>query len=50
LPPTLYGLATLQPWPTAFGAALVVIGKLWFVHRIAWLHDATRADPPRPPN
>lgn len=39
IPFVLYGLTVLNGWATAFGTALVVLGKLWFVDRMAWLHD-----------
>lgn len=26
-----------EPWPTLFGAALVYLGKLWFLDRMVWL-------------
>lgn len=48
LPPTIYGLVALDPWATAFGGALTVLGKLWFVDRMVWLHDETQGFPGRP--
>lgn len=34
-----YGLVALAPWPTVCGTALAMLGKLWFVDRMAWLYD-----------
>jgi hypothetical protein len=46
LPALAWGLAVLDPWATILGAALVVLGKMWFVDRMVWLHDdMTRLDP-----
>lgn len=39
VPPTIYGLIVLDPWATAFGTSLIMLGKLWFVDRMAWLYD-----------
>jgi hypothetical protein len=40
-----WGLLLLEPWPAAFGMALVYCGKLWFLDRMVWLwedmHDTT---------
>jgi hypothetical protein len=35
---TVYGVIELSLWPTAFGAALIYCGKLWFLDRMAWLY------------
>ncbi len=34
-----WGLYALEIWPTLFGAALVYLGKMWFVDRMVWLYD-----------
>ncbi|MGF1551856.1 MAG: DUF6653 family protein [Paracoccaceae bacterium] len=47
LPFLAYGLAVLDPWPTALGAALAMIFKLWFVDRCALLYDEAVAVDPR---
>ena len=31
------GVSVFEPWPTLFGAALVYLGKLWFLDRMVWL-------------
>ena len=46
LGPLLYGLAVLDPWPSVGGCAVAVLGKLWFVDRMAWLHDETVRERP----
>jgi hypothetical protein len=33
------GLIWLDPWATAFGAAGVFFGQVWFLDRLAWLYD-----------
>jgi hypothetical protein len=38
----LWGVLTLGVWPTLFGAALVYLGKLWFLDRMVWLWRDTR--------
>jgi hypothetical protein len=35
----IWGVATLAIWPTAFGVALVYLGKLWFIDRMVWLYE-----------
>lgn len=37
--PYVWGLAFLDPWPTILGAALMFLGKLWFVDRMVWLYE-----------
>lgn len=39
LPPMSWSLWALSPWPAALGTALVVLAKLWFLDRMAWLWD-----------
>jgi hypothetical protein len=34
-----WGILWFDPWPTAFGMALVYVGKLWFLDRMAWLWE-----------
>jgi hypothetical protein len=35
----LYGLCVLDPWPTAFGFAVMLVGKTWFLDRMVWLFE-----------
>lgn len=37
--PLAWGLWALEPWPALTGVALVVLAKLWFLDRMAWLND-----------
>ncbi len=32
-------VAALYLWPPVLGAALVYLGKLWFLDRMAWLYE-----------
>lgn len=41
----LYGIAALAVWPMLSGLLVVLLGKLWFVDRMAWLHDDMTKDP-----
>lgn len=34
-----WGLIALDPWITAFGVAVQLFGKLWFIDRMALLYD-----------
>ncbi|WP_211854817.1 DUF6653 family protein [Plastoroseomonas hellenica] len=34
-----FGLAWLQPWPTVFGATLIILAQLWRIDRLGRLHD-----------
>lgn len=44
--PLIWGLWTLDPGWTAAGLAITVLGKTWFVDRMAWLYeDMKDADP-----
>ena len=51
LPFLVWGLIVLDPWITAFGLAVQTAGKLWFLDRMALLHDdvssAGEGAPPR---
>ena len=53
LPFLVWGLAALDPWPTALGLVVTIGGKLWFVDRMALLYDEVVAERPdlryRPP-
>jgi len=42
----LYGIAALAVWPMLAGLLVVLLGKLWFVDRMAWLHDDMTKDSP----
>ncbi|MEM1266909.1 MAG: DUF6653 family protein, partial [Pseudomonadota bacterium] len=41
--PLAWGLWALDPWPVLTGLALVMGGKLWFLDRMVWLFEETRA-------
>ena len=34
-----WGLVWLEPWPTIFGATLVVMAQLWRIDRFGWLWE-----------
>ena len=38
----VYGLVTLEVWPTVFGATLIVLGQLWRIDRLVVLYESTR--------
>ena len=50
LPFLVWGLVVLDPWITAFGLAVQMAGKLWFLDRMALLYDdvSSAAGPVRP--
>jgi len=35
----VWGLYAFDIWPTLFGMALAIFGKLWFVDRMVWLYE-----------
>jgi hypothetical protein len=35
----VWGLIALDPWITPFGLAVQILGKLWFLDRMALLYD-----------
>ncbi|MFI6498208.1 DUF6653 family protein [Nonomuraea typhae] len=35
----VWGLIALQPWPTVFGAVLIVYGQLWRIDRLGIFYD-----------
>ena len=41
----IWGVYTLDIWPTLFGAAIIYLSKLWFLDRMVWIYrdmkDAT---------
>jgi hypothetical protein len=37
--PLAWGLYSLDPWATAFGALGASALKLWFVDRMTWLYE-----------
>jgi hypothetical protein len=47
LPFLIWGLVVLDPWLTLFGLAIQMLGKLWFLDRMALLYDdvSSRAAP-----
>ncbi|MCH4894618.1 hypothetical protein GO308_16040 [Sphingomonas sp. SFZ2018-12] len=38
-PFVVWGLVTLDLWPTVFGIAVITIGKLWYIDRMAILYE-----------
>lgn len=46
VPLLAWGLATLAVWPTVTGAAVIIVSKLWFVDRMAWLYQDVTAERP----
>lgn len=38
-----WGLVQLSPWPTVFGATLIIIAQLWRIDRLGLLYDAANA-------
>ncbi|MBP1929968.1 hypothetical protein J2741_002564 [Methanolinea mesophila] len=34
----IWGICALEIWPTLFGAAVVYLGKMWFLDRMVWLY------------
>jgi hypothetical protein len=38
----VYGLLRLEVWPTAFGAALIVLAQLWRIDRLVVFYEGTR--------
>lgn len=50
--PLVYGLWVLDPMATASGVIIATGAKLWFLDRMVWLYEDTKADHPeylRPP-
>lgn len=46
VPFLIWGIVTLQIWPTLFGSGLIYAGKLWFLDRMVWLYeDMKQASP-----
>ncbi len=39
VPFLIWGLYTLQIWPTILGVSLVYLGKMWFLDRMVWLYE-----------
>jgi len=35
---TVWGVVALDPWPSVAGVTVSIMGKLWFVDRMAWLY------------
>ena len=46
LPVVLAGVVAREPGWTLFGAALVMLGKLWFCDRMVWLYQDARRERP----
>lgn len=46
IPPLIWGLVHLQPWPTVLGVAVIYLAKLWFVDRMAWLYEDMKTASP----
>src|SRR5690606_28428465 len=42
----IWGVTSLQVWPTLLGAVVVYFSKLWFLDRMVWLYEEMKtADP-----
>lgn len=41
----VWGVYTLEIWPTALGVAVVYLGKLWFLDRMVWLFEDVKDAP-----
>lgn len=39
VPIFIYGIVTLEIWPTLLGMAITVLAKLWFIDRMVWLYE-----------
>jgi hypothetical protein len=35
----IWGLATVELWPTVFGGIVTIISKLWFADRMVWIYE-----------
>ena len=35
----IWGVYTLDIWPTLFGAVVIYLSKLWFLDRMVWLYQ-----------
>lgn len=46
LAPWVYGLWTLEFWPTLLGLALIIGGKVWFVDRMVWVYQDMKDQDP----
>jgi hypothetical protein len=43
----IYGLVVLHPWWTALGLTVSMLGKTWFVDRMAWVYEDMKHLDPR---
>ncbi len=43
--PLVWGLYALDVWATVLGVVMIVGGQMWFLDRLAWLHDETARRP-----
>jgi hypothetical protein len=41
----VWGVVVLAPWPTLMGMVVVLLGKLWFIDRMVWLHADMTGEP-----
>lgn len=41
----IYGVFVYHIWATLFGAALIYLGKLWFLDRMVWLYEDMKNHP-----
>ena len=39
IPFFIWGLYSLQLWPTVLGVLLVYVGKMWFLDRMVWIYQ-----------
>lgn len=43
--PVIWGVTTLELWPTMLGTVLTYCGKLWFLDRMVWLFEDMKGVP-----
>ncbi len=41
----VWGLWSLNPWPTVLGLSWVILGKTWFLDRMVWLFEDMKDHP-----
>jgi len=43
--PLVWGLWSLEIWPTLLGTIMIYAGKIWFLDRMVWLYEDTKNIP-----
>jgi hypothetical protein len=38
----VFGVVTLEVWPTVFGASLIVLAQLWRIDRLVVFYESTQ--------